>query len=126
MAPPFLASERIRLRRAALLLLDLVFPLYTFGLTRERRQYWQSLPARRAAKLFVALFLVLSSVPFFIDLLARGIYPFGWILVLAMTLGALRVITVLVELRRPRFIIVPILMILAVFFVVRSPSTART
>ena len=127
MAPPFITSERIRLRRAALFLLDLVFPLYTFALTRERRQYWQFLPARRAAKLFVALFLVLSGVPFFVDLLAGGIYPFGWILLLAMTLGALRVITVLVELRRPRFIVVSILMILAVFLSFgRLPRQERT
>ena len=127
MAPPFITSERIRLRRAALFLLDLVFPLYTFALTRERRQYWQILPARRAAKLFVALFLVLSGVPFFVDLLAGGIYPFGWILLLAMTLGALRVITVLVELRRPRFIVVSMLMILAVFLSFgRLPPQERT
>jgi hypothetical protein len=101
--------------------------LYTFALTRERRQYWQFLPARRAAKLFVALFLVLSGVPFFVDLLAGGIYPFGWILLLAMTLGALRVITVLVELRRPRFLVVSILMILAVFLSFgRLPRQERT
>jgi hypothetical protein len=101
--------------------------LYTFALTRERRQYWHFLPARRAAKLFVALFLVLSGVPFFVDLLAGGIYPFGWILLLAMTLGALRVITVLVELRRPRFLVVSILMILAVFLSFgRLPRQERT
>lgn len=127
MAAPLFTSERTRLRRAALFLLDVVFPLYTFGLTRERRQYWRLLPARRAAKLFVALFLVLSGVPFFIDLLAGGIYPFGWILVLAMTLGALRVIAVVVELRRPRFIVVPMLLILAAFLSFgRLPRQERT
>jgi len=74
-APPSVNYKRIGLRRTAQWLLDLLFPLYTFGLTRERRRYWQLLPARRAAKLFVALFLILSGVAFFIDLLAGGIYP---------------------------------------------------
>lgn len=92
MAPPSLTRERISLRRTAQWLLDLLFPLYTFGLTRERRRYWQLLPARRAAKLFVALFLILSGVPFFLDLLAGGTYPLWGVLLFAVTLGTLRVV----------------------------------
>ena len=79
--------DRMSLRRTAVWLLDLVFPLYTFGLTRERRQYWQRLPAQRATKLFLALFLVLSGVPFFVDLLAGGIYPLWGVILVAVTLG---------------------------------------
>jgi hypothetical protein len=127
MAPPSVTHARIRLRRTAQWLLDLLFPLYTFGLTRERRQYWQFLPARPAAKLFVALFLVLSSAAFFIDLLAGGIYPLSGVLLLAVTLGGLRVVAILTELRRPRLMIVPILLILAAFLLFgRLPRQQRT
>jgi len=127
MAPPSGTHAWIRLRRAALLFLDLLFPLYTFGLTRERRRYWQLLPARRAAKLFAALFLVLSSAGFFVDLLAGGIYPLWGVLLLAVLLGGLRVVTIVTELRRPRFMIFPILMILAVFLSFgRLPRQERT
>lgn len=127
-----MTRERTNLRRTALLLLDLIFPLYTFGLTRERRRYWQLLPARRAAKLFVALFLILSGLPFFLDLLAGGTYPLWGILLFAMTLGTLRVVTIFSELRRPRLMIIPILMIFATFYLFarlprqdRSPDFAR-
>jgi hypothetical protein len=127
MAPPSLTRERISLRRTAQWLLDLLFPLYTFGLTRERRRYWQLLPAGRAAKLFVALFLILSGVPFFLDLLAGGTYPLWGVLLFAVTLGTLRVVTILTELRRPRLMIVPILMIFATFFLfARLPRQERT
>lgn len=127
MAPPSLTHERVSLRRTGQWLLDLLFPLYTFGLTRERRRYWQLLPARRAAKLFVALFLVLSGVPFFLDLLAGGIYPLWGVLLFAVTLGGLRVVTILTELRRPRLMIVPMLMILAAFLLfARLPRQERT
>jgi hypothetical protein len=126
-APPSVNYKRIGLRRTAQWLLDLLFPLYTFGLTRERRRYWQLLPARRAAKLFVALFLILSGVAFFIDLLAGGIYPLWGILLMAATLGGLHVVTILTELRRPRFMIVPMLMILAAFLsFARLPTQERT
>jgi hypothetical protein len=111
MAAPFGTHERISLPRAALGLVDLFLPLYTFGLTRERRQYWQLLPARRAAKLFLALFLVLSGVAFFIDLLAGGIYALWGVSLFAATLGALHVVTILTALQRPRFMIVPIVLI---------------
>jgi hypothetical protein len=127
MAPPSVNHARIRLQRAALWLLDLLFPLYTFGLTRERRQYWQSLSARRAAKLFLALFLVLSSAAFFVDLLAGGIYPLWGVLLLALLLGGLRVVTIATELRRPRFMIVPILLMFAAFLLFgRLPRQQRT
>ena len=126
MAPPG-TQAWIRLRRAALSLIDLLFPLYTFGLTRERRRYWQLLPTWRAAKLFVALFLILGGVPFFLDLLAGGTYPLWGILLFAVMLGTLRVVTILIELRRPRLMVVPILMIFAAFvFFVRLPRQERT
>ena len=127
MAPPSGTHASIRLRRAALLFLDLLFPLYTFGLTRERRRYWRLLPTRRAAKLFVALFLVLGGVPFFLDLLAGGTYPLWVILLFAVMLGTLRVVTILTELRRPRLMIIPILMIFAAFVLfARLPQQERT
>jgi hypothetical protein len=127
MAPLSGIYERISLRRTAQWFLDLLFPLYTFGLTRERRRYWQFLPARRAAKLLVALFLVLSGVAFFLDLLAGGIYPFWGVLLLAVTLGGLHVLAILAELRKPHFMIVPMLMILAAFLLfARLPRRERT
>jgi Stage II sporulation protein E (SpoIIE) len=127
MAPPSVTHERVGLRRAALLLLDLVFPLYTFGLTRERRRYWRLLPTRRAAKLFVALFLVLGGVPFFLDLLAGGTFPLWGVLLFAVALGTLRVVTILTELRRPRLMIIPIFIIFAAFFLfARLPRQERT
>jgi hypothetical protein len=126
MASSPVTHERMSLRRTALWLLDLVFPLYTFGLTRERRRYWQRLPALRATKLFLALFLVLSGVPFFVDLLAGGIYPLWGVILVAVTLGGLRVVTILTELRKPRFIVVPILLIFATFLLfARLPRQER-
>jgi Stage II sporulation protein E (SpoIIE) len=127
MASSAITHERMSLRRTALGLLDLVFPVYTFGLTRERRQYWQRLPALRAAKLFLALFLVLSGVAFFADLLAGGIYPLWGVILVAVTLGGLRVVTILTELRKPHFIIVPIILIFATFLLfARLPRQGRT
>jgi hypothetical protein len=118
---------RINLRRVGQWLLDLVFPLYTIGLTRQRRRYWQLLPAWRAAKLFAAVFFVLSGAPFFIDLLAGGVYPLWGLFLLAGVLGGLHVAVVLTELRRPRFIIVPMLLIAAAFLSFsRLPQQART
>src|ERR1700754_2034462 len=115
------------LRRTALWLLDLIFPLYTFGFTRERRRYWQRLPARRATKVFLALFFVFSGVAFFLDLLAGGIYPSWGIILVAVTLGGLRVVTMLTELHKPRFIIVPILLIFATFLLfAHLPRQGRT
>jgi Stage II sporulation protein E (SpoIIE) len=127
MAPSSVTPNLISLRRTGQWLLDLLFPLYTFGLTRERKRYWQHLPARRAAKLFVALFFVLSGVAFFLDLLAGGVYPLWGVLLLAMMLGGLRVVTIQTELRRPRFMIVPMLMILAAFVLFsRLPQQERS
>jgi hypothetical protein len=87
MAPSSVTPNRISLRRTGQWLLDLLFPLYTFGLTRDRKRYWQRLPARRAAKLFVALFFVLSGVAFFLDLLAVGIYPLWGVILVAVMMG---------------------------------------
>src|ERR1700728_1018795 len=115
MAPSSVDPNRISLERTGHWLLDLLFPLYTFGLTRERKRYWQRLPTRRAAKLFVALFFVLSGGAFFLDLLAGCVYPFWGIISVAVMLGGLRVVTIQIEVRRPRFMIVPMLMILAAF-----------
>ncbi len=127
MAPSSVNHDRIHWRRAGQWFLDLLFPLYTFGMTRERRRYWESLPARRAAKLFLALFLVLSGVAFYIDLLAGGVYPMWGVLLLAVTLGGLRVVTIQTEVRKPRFMIVPMLMVVAAFVLfARVPRQART
>lgn len=127
MAPSSVTRDWSSWRRAGQWLLDLLFPLYTFGLTRERKQYWQHLPARRAAKLFIALFLVLSGVAFYVDLLADGVYPLWGVLLLAVTLGGLRVLTIQTEVRRPRFMIVPMLMILTAFLLfARLPRQERT
>jgi hypothetical protein len=127
MALPSVTHARLRLRRIGQWLLDILFPLYTFGLTRERRRYWQRLPAQRAAKLFAALFFVLSGVAFFLDLLAGGVYPLWGVLLLAVTLGGVRVVTILIEVRRPRFMIVPMFVILAAFLLfARLPRQPRS
>lgn len=127
MAPSSVTHNRISLRRTGQWLLDLLFPLYTFGLTRERKRYWQRLPARRAAKLFVALFFVLSGVAFFLDLLAGGVYPLWGVILVAVMMGGLRLVTIQTELRRPRFMIVPMLLILAAFLLfARLPRQERS
>ena len=114
-------------RRTVLWLLDLIFPLYTFGSTRERRRYWQRLPASRGIKVFLALFFILSGVAFFLDILAGGIYPLWGVILVAVALGGLRVVAMLTELRKPRFIVVPILLIFATFFLfARLPRQERT
>lgn len=126
MPPSPVTHSRLSLRRTGQWLLDLLFPLYTFGLTQDRKRYWQRLPARRAAKLFVALFLVLSGVAFFLDLLAGGVYPLWGVILVAAMLGGLRVVTIQTELRRPRFMIVPMLMIFAAFLLfARLPRQER-
>jgi hypothetical protein len=127
MAASAVIFARTTLRRAGQLLLDLIFPLYTFGLTRQRRRYWQHLPTRRAAKFFAALFLILSGVAFFLDLLAGGIYPLWGVLLMAITLGGLHIVVIVAEVRSPRFMVVPMFMILAAFLCfARLPRQPRT
>ncbi|MGH9743427.1 MAG: PP2C family protein-serine/threonine phosphatase, partial [Candidatus Acidiferrum sp.] len=75
----------------------------------------------------VALFLVLSGAAFFIDLLAGGVYPLWGVLLMAVLLGGLHIVVILTEVRSPRFMIVPILMILAAFLCfARLPRQQRT
>jgi phosphoserine phosphatase RsbU/P len=125
--PSSVIHNRTTLRRTGQWILDLLFPLYTFGLTKDRKRYWQRLPPRRAAKLFVALFFVLSGVAFFLDLLAGGVYPLWGVIVVGVMLGGLRLVTIQTELRKPRFMIVPMLMILAAFLLfARLPRQERT
>ena len=115
------------LRRAGLWLLDLLFPLYTIASTSERRHYWRTLPVWRAAKLFAAVFFILSGAAFFIDLSASGGYPLWAVLLLAAVLGGLHIIAILVELRSPRFVIFPMLMIVtACLLFARVPRQQRT
>jgi hypothetical protein len=67
--------NRKKITRLAQWLLELVYPLYGFASTPERRRYWRALPLRRAAKLFAAVFFVLAGVPFFIDALSHALLP---------------------------------------------------
>jgi Stage II sporulation protein E (SpoIIE) len=57
----------------------------------------------------------------------RGrIYPLWGVILVAVTLGGLRVVTILTELRKPRFIVVPILLIFATFLLLaRLPRQER-
>jgi Stage II sporulation protein E (SpoIIE) len=52
---------------------------------------------------------------FFIDLLAGGIYSLWGVSLFAATLGALHVVTILTALQRPRFMIVPMVLIVGAF-----------
>ena len=115
------------LRRAGLWLLDLLFPLYTIGSTPGRRQYWRILPVWRASKLFAAVFFILAGAAFFIDLSAGGGYSLRAVFVLAAVLGGLHIIVILAELRSPRYVIFPMLMIVAAFLLFgRVPRQQRT
>jgi len=115
------------LRRAGLWLLDLLFPLYTIGSTPGRRQYWHILPVWRASKLFAAVFFILAGAAFFIDLSAGGGYSLRAVFVLAAVLGGLHIIVILAELRSPRYVIFPMLMIAAAFLLFgRVPRQQRT
>ena len=115
------------LRRAGQWLLDLLFPLYTLASTPERRRYWRTLPIWRAAKLFAAVFFILSGAAFFIDLSFSGGYPLWAVFLLAAVLGGLHIIVILAELRSPRFAILPMLMIaMAIFLFGRVPQQRHT
>jgi hypothetical protein len=102
-------------QRAGQLLLDVTFPLYGIGSTLERRRYWQGLSFGRSVKLFGGIFFILSGAAFFVDLLAFGAYPLWSVFLLAFALGILHILVVLVELRRPRLLTLPVLMIVAVY-----------
>jgi serine phosphatase RsbU (regulator of sigma subunit) len=96
-------------------LLELLYPLYGFASTQERRRYWRDLPLRRAAKLFAALFLVLAGIPFFIDTLSSRSFPLRALLPIAVLSGGLQVLVVICELRRPRLMVLPMLAIVALY-----------
>ncbi|HEY6388428.1 MAG TPA: PP2C family protein-serine/threonine phosphatase [Candidatus Acidoferrum sp.] len=73
------------------------------------------------------MFLVLSGVAFFLDLLAGGIYPLWGVLLMAVTLGGLHIVVIVTEVRSPHFMMVPMLMILAAFLCfARLPRQQRT
>jgi hypothetical protein len=101
--------------RVARWLLELVYPLYGFASTPERRRYWRDLPLRRAAKLFAAVFFVLAGVPFFIDALSTRSYPLTGLIAISAVTGVLNVLVIICELRRPRWILLPLLAVVAVY-----------
>jgi hypothetical protein len=105
----------MNIRRAGRLLLELLYPLYGLASTPQRRRYWRNLPIRRAAKLFGAVFFFLSGVAFFVDLVMAGSFPLGYLLLLAGLLRGLHVVLVWIELRRPRLLPVPMLMIVLLY-----------
>jgi serine phosphatase RsbU (regulator of sigma subunit) len=101
--------------RFARRLLELVYPLYGFASTPERRRYWRDLPLRRAAKLFAAVFFVLAGVPFFVDALSSQSYPLIALIVISAVTGVLHVLVIVCELRRPPWMILPMLLIAAAY-----------
>jgi hypothetical protein len=103
--------SRKAISRAARWLIELAYPLYGFASTPERRRYWRDLPLRRAAKLFAAVFFVLAGVPFFIDTLSSRSYPLIALIVISTVTGALHVLIIICELRRPRWMVLPMLVI---------------
>jgi hypothetical protein len=103
------------LTRAARWLIELAYPLYGFASTPERRRYWRDLPLRRAAKLFAAVFFVLAGVPFFIDTLSSQSYPLIALITISAVTGVLHVLVIISELRRPRWMVLPMLLTAAVY-----------
>jgi hypothetical protein len=101
--------------RAARWLIELAYPLYGFVSTPERRRYWRDLPLRRDAKLFAAVFFVLAGVPFFIDILSSRSYPLIALMVISAVTGSLHVVIIICELRRPRWAVLPMLVIAAAY-----------
>jgi Stage II sporulation protein E (SpoIIE) len=101
--------------RFARWLLELVYPLYGFASTPERRRYWRALPLRRAAKLFAAVFFVLAGVPFFIDALSTRSYPLSGLIAISAVTGVLHVLVIICELRRPSWMLLPMLAVVAVY-----------
>jgi hypothetical protein len=107
--------NRKTITRAASWLLELVYPLYGFASTPERRRYWRDLPLRRAAKLFAAVFFVLAGVPFFIDALSSRSYPLTGLIAISAVTGVLHVLVIICELRRPSWMVLPMLALVAVY-----------
>jgi serine phosphatase RsbU (regulator of sigma subunit) len=96
-------------------LIELAYPLYGFASTVERRRYWRDLPLRRASKLFAAVFFVLAGVPFFIDTLSSRSFPLVALIVISAVTGALHVVIIICELRRPRWVVLPMLLVAAAY-----------
>ena len=111
-----LVPSRKTAGRAARWLLEFVYPLYGFASTLERRRYWRALPLRRAAKLFAAVFFVLAGVPFFIDALSARSYPLTGLIAISAVTGVLHVLVIICELRRPSWMLLPMLAVVAVYF----------
>jgi len=107
--------NRKAITRVARWLLELAYPLYGFASTPERRRYWRDLPLRRAAKLFAAVFFVLAGVPFFIDTLSTRSYPLTGLIAISVVTGLLNILVIICELRRPRWILLPILAVVAAY-----------
>jgi hypothetical protein len=107
--------NRKTITRVARWLLELVYPLYGFASTPERRRYWRALPLRRAAKLFAAVFFVLAGVPFFIDALSTRSYPLAGLIAISAVTGVLHVLVIICELRRPSWMLLPMLAVVAVY-----------
>src|ERR1700719_1705577 len=107
--------SRKSITRVARWLLELAYPLYGFASTPGRRRYWRDLPLRRAAKLFAAVFFVLAGVPFFIDTISSRSYPLTGLIASSVVTGVLNVLVIICELRRPRWILLPFLAVVAVY-----------
>jgi serine phosphatase RsbU (regulator of sigma subunit) len=107
--------NRKTITRAARWLIELAYPLYGFASTPERRRYWRDLPLRRAAKLFAAVFFVLAGVPFFIDALSSRSYPLVALITISAITGVLHVIVIICELRRPPWMVLPVLLTVAAY-----------
>ena len=110
-----LVPSRKTAGRVARWLLELVYPLYGFASTPERRRYWRALPLRHAAKLFAAVFFVLAGVPFFIDALSTRSYPLTGLIAISAVTGVLHVLVIICELRRPSWMLLPMLAVVAVY-----------
>ncbi len=108
----------MNIRRAGQVLLEVALPLYGIASTPERRHYWKNLSLWRSAKLLSAVFFILSSVAFIMDLFAaKDPFPLGAVLVMAAVFGGLNVLFVLAELRHPALLFPVLIVILGAIFV---------
>ena len=91
----------MNLRLLGRIFLEHLLPYYVLVSTPERKRYWGELPLRRSVKLLAAVFITLSGIAFFVDLITFGAYPLWGVLLLAVTLGALNVAAVFAQMRNP-------------------------
>lgn len=89
-------------------------PWYKRGL--KARNYFQNTPLRRLRMLFLAVFLLFSTIGFFSDLLSLGHLPWPIVIFNAVASGIISVLYVLIGMRYLRMFILPLSILQALFW----------